>query len=65
MVVGQKVLVAESLGGLSVVSDSFRVGTYLGLRKGYPYLHAQTPFTSCSKPRLSKVTTLSVSYVPS
>ena len=33
MIVGQEVLVAEILGGLSVVSDYFRVGAYLILRE--------------------------------
>ncbi len=40
MIVGQEVLVPEVLGGSSVVSDYLRVGTYLALRKGHPYLHA-------------------------
>src|SRR5215218_8916258 len=44
VVVGQEVLIAEILGGLSVVSDHFRVGTYLTLRESYTYLHTQPPF---------------------
>src|ERR687897_1022969 len=44
VIVGQEVLVAEVLGGLSVVSDGFRVGTYLTLRESHTYLHTQPPF---------------------
>src|SRR5215207_8379261 len=44
MVVGQEVLVAEVLGGLNVVSDGIRVGTYLSLRESHTYLHTQPPF---------------------
>src|SRR5215203_2746718 len=43
MIVGQEVLVAEILGGLSVVSDHFRVGTNLTLWESHTYLHTQPP----------------------
>ena len=43
MIVGQEVIVAEILGGLSVVSDHCRVGTYLSLRESHAYLHTQPP----------------------
>jgi hypothetical protein len=46
VIVGQEVLVAEVLGGLSVVSDGFRVGTYLTLWESHAYLHTQPPFRS-------------------
>src|SRR5688500_18426748 len=49
MIVGQEVLVAEILGGLSVVSDCFRVGTYLRLWESHAYLHAQPPFRNSSR----------------
>src|SRR5215212_6715328 len=58
VIVGQEVLVSEVLCDLSVVSDGFRVGAYLGLRKGHPYLHTQTPFTISSRLPPSKVPTL-------
>jgi hypothetical protein len=44
MIVGQEVLVAEILGGLSIVLDHLRVGTYLTLWESHAYLHAQPPF---------------------
>src|SRR5215208_7453183 len=44
VIVGQEVLVAEILGGLSVVSDHFRVGTNLTLWESHTYLHTQPPF---------------------
>src|SRR5215211_2364333 len=44
MIVGEEVLVAEVLGGLSVVSDGFRIGTYLTLWESNAYLHTQPPF---------------------
>src|SRR5215211_3402531 len=49
MIVGQEVLVAEILGGLSVVSDHFRVGTYLSLRESHTYLHTQPPSRNSSR----------------
>jgi hypothetical protein len=49
MIVGQEVLVAEVLGGLSVVSDHFRVGTYLSLGESHAYLHAQPPSKDYSR----------------
>src|SRR5215203_1420712 len=49
MIVGQEVLVAEFLGGLSVVSDHFRVGTYLRLWESHAYLHTQPPFRNTSR----------------
>src|SRR5215204_6501903 len=49
MIVGKEVLVAEILGGLSVVSDHFRVGTYLRLWESHAYLHAQPPFRNTSR----------------
>jgi hypothetical protein len=49
MIVGQEVLVAEVLGGLSVVSDGFRVGTYLTLWESHTYLHTQPPFSNSSR----------------
>jgi hypothetical protein len=49
VVVGQEVLVAEILGGLSVVSDHFRVGTYLSLWESLAYLHTQPPFRNSSR----------------
>jgi hypothetical protein len=44
MIVGQEVLVAEILGGLSVVTDHFWVGSYLTLWESHAYLHTQPPF---------------------
>jgi hypothetical protein len=49
MIVGQEVLVAEVLGGLSVVSDHFRVGAYLVLRESHAYLHTQPPLRDTSR----------------
>jgi hypothetical protein len=49
MIVGQEVFVAEVLGGLSVVSDDFRVGTYLRLWESHTYLHTQPPFRNTSR----------------
>jgi hypothetical protein len=49
MIVGQEVLVAEVLSGLSVVSDGFRVGTYLTLWESHTYLHTQPPFRNSSR----------------
>jgi hypothetical protein len=49
MIVGEEVFVAEILGGLSVVSDGFRVGTYLSLRESHTYLHTQPPFRITSR----------------
>jgi hypothetical protein len=49
VVVGQEVLVAEVLGSLSVVSDHFRVVTYLTLWESHTYLHTQPPFRNSSR----------------
>src|SRR5215217_4045453 len=49
VVVGQEVLVAEILGGLNVVSDHFRVGTYLTLRESHAYPHTKPPFRNSSR----------------
>jgi hypothetical protein len=49
VIVGQEVFVAEILGGLSVVSDGFRVGTYLRLWESHAYLHTQPPFRNTSR----------------
>src|SRR5829696_3820459 len=49
VIVGQEVLVAEILGGLSVVSDYFRVGTNLTLWESHTYLHTQPPFRNTSR----------------
>src|SRR5215204_819766 len=49
MIVGEEVLVAEILGGLSVVSDYFRVGAYLTLWESHAYLHIQPPFRNTSR----------------
>jgi hypothetical protein len=49
VIVGQEVIVAEILGGLSVVSDHFRVGAYLTLWESHAYLHAQPPFRNSSR----------------
>src|SRR5215208_581827 len=49
MIVGEEVLVAEILGGLSVVSDYFRVGAYLRLWESHTYLHTQPPFRNPSR----------------
>src|SRR5215207_6879962 len=49
VVVGQEVLVAEVLSGLSVVSDHFRVGTYLSLGESHAYPHTQPPFRNSSR----------------
>jgi hypothetical protein len=49
MIVGEEVLVAEILGGLSVVSDHFRVGTYLTLWESHAYLHTQPLFRNSSR----------------
>jgi hypothetical protein len=40
VIVSQKMIIPKVLGGLSIVSDGFRVGAYLGLRKSHTYLHA-------------------------
>jgi hypothetical protein len=34
---------------LSVVSDGFRVGTYLSLRESHTYLHTQPPFRTITQ----------------
>src|SRR5687767_8345643 len=49
MIVGQEVFVAEILGGLSVVSDHCRVGTYLTLWESHAYLHTKPPFRNSSR----------------
>src|SRR5215208_4931952 len=49
VIVGEEVFVAEILGGLSVVSDGFRVGTYLRLWESHTYLHTQPPFRNTSR----------------
>src|SRR5215208_7400999 len=49
VIVGQEVLVAEVLSGLSVVSDYFRVGSYLTLWESHAYLHTQLPFRNTSR----------------
>jgi hypothetical protein len=49
VIVGQEVFVAEILGGLSVVSDYFRVGAYLRLWESHTYLHTQPPFRNTSR----------------
>src|SRR5215216_5911842 len=45
----EQVIVAEILGGLSVVSDHFRVGAYLRLWESHTYLHTQPPFRNTSR----------------
>src|SRR5215208_6557428 len=49
VIVGEEVFVAEFLGGLSVVSDYFRVGANLRLWESHTYLHTQPPFRSTSR----------------
>src|SRR5215207_6219541 len=49
VIVGEEVFVAEFLGGLNVVSDGFRVGTYLSLRESHTYLHTQPPSSNSSR----------------
>jgi hypothetical protein len=49
VIVGEEVFVAEILGGLSVVSDYFRVGAYLRLWESHTYLHTQPPFRYTSR----------------
>src|SRR5215203_1393135 len=49
VIVGEEVFVAEILGGLSVVSDYFRVGAYLRLWESHTYLHTQPPFRNTSR----------------
>src|SRR5215208_5224629 len=49
MIVGEEVFVAEILGGLSVVSDGFRVGPYLSLWESHAYLHTQPPLRDASR----------------
>ena len=49
MIVGEEVLVAEILSGLSVVSDYFRFGAYLTLWESHAYLHTQPPFRDTSR----------------
>ena len=58
MIVSQEVLVGDALGGLRVVLDSFRVGTYLALWERYFYLHDRASFAGSSRLPSSKATAL-------
>src|SRR5215212_7769193 len=49
VIVGQEVLVAQILGGLSVLSDYFRIGAYLTLWESDAYLHTGPPFRDTSR----------------
>src|SRR5215212_9482476 len=49
VIVGQEMLVAEILSGLSVVSDHLWVGTYLRLWERDAYLHTGPPFRRSSR----------------
>jgi len=63
VIVGQEVLVAEVLGGLSVVSDGFRVGTYLRLGESHTYLHTQPPSRDSSRIHPQKSNSPSTSHL--